>query len=174
MTEVCERYGISRPTAYKWVRRYREAGDDGLEERSRAAPVPAPDRVGHGGADRRGAAQIRVGRAQAAPPVAAPPSAYTWPAKSTVDDRPSVVTAPAASDPLAASRRVRRGDYAAESSVAGRLQGPAAIRDWPVLLPVDGDRPFFAATPRLSRPAVGAVRGGPTGLSGPVSGGGAS
>ena len=32
---LCERYGISRKTGYKWVKRYRTAGLEGLEERSR-------------------------------------------------------------------------------------------------------------------------------------------
>jgi transposase InsO family protein len=33
--ELCRRFGISRPTAYKWLERYRQEGWDGLEERSR-------------------------------------------------------------------------------------------------------------------------------------------
>lgn len=32
---LCDRYGISRKTGYKWVERYREEGLDGLSERSR-------------------------------------------------------------------------------------------------------------------------------------------
>ena len=36
MTELCERYRVSRPTGYKWLERYAEEGDAGLEERSRA------------------------------------------------------------------------------------------------------------------------------------------
>ena len=34
--ELCEVYGISRPTGDKWIRRYREEGISGVEERSRA------------------------------------------------------------------------------------------------------------------------------------------
>ena len=37
MTELCERYEISRETGYVWLRRYREAGIAGLVEKSRAA-----------------------------------------------------------------------------------------------------------------------------------------
>lgn len=37
MSELCRRYGISRPTGYKWVERYRDEGAAGLQERSRAA-----------------------------------------------------------------------------------------------------------------------------------------
>lgn len=32
--ELCRRYNISRPTGYKWIRRYTEEGLDGLRERS--------------------------------------------------------------------------------------------------------------------------------------------
>ena len=35
-TYLCERYGISRKTGYKWVERFREAGYAGLTDRSRA------------------------------------------------------------------------------------------------------------------------------------------
>lgn len=36
MTELCLRFGISRPIGYKWVKRYKEEGLPGLEERSHA------------------------------------------------------------------------------------------------------------------------------------------
>ena len=36
MTELCERYEISRKTGYKWVERYRDEGASGLAERSHA------------------------------------------------------------------------------------------------------------------------------------------
>jgi putative transposase len=39
MTELCERYEISRKTGYKWVDRYREEGAAGLAERSHAPRV---------------------------------------------------------------------------------------------------------------------------------------
>ncbi len=35
MAELCRRYGISRPTGYKWVERFEAEGLPGLEERSR-------------------------------------------------------------------------------------------------------------------------------------------
>jgi putative transposase len=44
MTELCERYEVSRPTGYKWVARYRASGDRGLVERSRA-PHTCPHRT---------------------------------------------------------------------------------------------------------------------------------
>lgn len=36
MTALCSRFGISRKTGYKWLKRYREEGAGGLEDRSRA------------------------------------------------------------------------------------------------------------------------------------------
>jgi len=35
MSALCRRFNISRPTGYKWLARYRENGQEGLEERSR-------------------------------------------------------------------------------------------------------------------------------------------
>ena len=43
-TELCEQFGISRKTGYKWVERYNECGISGLVERSRA-PLTHPDKV---------------------------------------------------------------------------------------------------------------------------------
>lgn len=40
-SELCERYGISRKTGYKWVARYQAAGIEGLDERSRRPHAPA-------------------------------------------------------------------------------------------------------------------------------------
>jgi putative transposase len=36
MSELCERYGISRKTGYKWIDRFEQEGVDGLRDRSRA------------------------------------------------------------------------------------------------------------------------------------------
>ena len=44
MTELCERYGISRVTGHKWLRRFREHGVSGLADRSRA-PEHCPHRT---------------------------------------------------------------------------------------------------------------------------------
>ena len=38
---TCRYYGISRPTFYKWLRRYEELGEDGLRDRSRR-PLSCP------------------------------------------------------------------------------------------------------------------------------------
>ena len=44
MSALCRRFEISRPTGYKWLRRYREEGPEGLEERSRR-PDRSPNRT---------------------------------------------------------------------------------------------------------------------------------
>lgn len=44
MSELCERYGVTRPTGYKWVTRHRASGDAGLTNRSRA-PHQCPHRT---------------------------------------------------------------------------------------------------------------------------------
>src|SRR5512146_549542 len=41
IAELCRRYGISRQTAYKWIRRFEGSGEAGLEELSRAPHHPA-------------------------------------------------------------------------------------------------------------------------------------
>jgi len=46
VTELCERYNISRKTGYKWIGRYEEEGPGGLEERSsrpRSSPEQTPE-----------------------------------------------------------------------------------------------------------------------------------
>jgi transposase InsO family protein len=44
MVGLCEHFGVSRKTGYKWVKRYEEEGLDGLRERSRA-PHSCPHRT---------------------------------------------------------------------------------------------------------------------------------
>jgi transposase InsO family protein len=41
MSALCERYGVSRKTGYKWLARYEQEGLRGLQERSRAPKVQA-------------------------------------------------------------------------------------------------------------------------------------
>lgn len=41
--QLCDRFGISRKTGYKWLERYREAKESGLQDRSRR-PRHAPER----------------------------------------------------------------------------------------------------------------------------------
>jgi putative transposase len=44
ISELCELYGISRKTGYKWIDRYLRRGPAGLEERSRR-PRRSPDQT---------------------------------------------------------------------------------------------------------------------------------
>lgn len=44
VTELCDRYGISRKTGYKWLNRYGVEGEAGLRDRSRA-PRSSPSRT---------------------------------------------------------------------------------------------------------------------------------
>src|SRR5579859_2428019 len=60
MTELCERYEISRKTGYKWLQRYRLEGAAGLAERSHAPVV-------HGRATARHIVDAIVGLRQERP-----------------------------------------------------------------------------------------------------------
>ncbi len=44
MSELCDRYGISRPTGYKWVQRIEHEGTCAVPDRSRA-PVRHPNQT---------------------------------------------------------------------------------------------------------------------------------
>lgn len=44
MVELCQRYGVSRKTGYKWVQRFEEEGRHGLNDRSKA-PKTCPHRI---------------------------------------------------------------------------------------------------------------------------------
>ena len=44
MSELCERYGVTRPTGYKWWTRHRAGGRAGVVDRSRA-PHTCPHRT---------------------------------------------------------------------------------------------------------------------------------
>lgn len=44
VSEACRRYGVSRPTGYKWLARFAGEGVEGLVDRSRR-PVGSPDRT---------------------------------------------------------------------------------------------------------------------------------
>ncbi len=50
MSELCQRYGVSRKTGYKWLQRYRQEGVAGLQDRSRA-PLKCPHRTPEGISD---------------------------------------------------------------------------------------------------------------------------
>ena len=46
ISELCERYGVSRKTGYKWLQRYRREGVAGLQDRIGAEP-PYIARIAH-------------------------------------------------------------------------------------------------------------------------------
>lgn len=46
ISQLCDSYGISRKTGYKWLRRLREAGLAGLEDQSRR-PLHSPNQTSH-------------------------------------------------------------------------------------------------------------------------------
>ena len=48
MTELCERYGISRVTGHKWLKRFRRSGLSGLRDRSSSARSLSPSDAGAG------------------------------------------------------------------------------------------------------------------------------
>src|SRR5579859_1878744 len=87
MSELCERFGISRPTGYKWGARYRDGGVRALADRSRAprhCPHRLPDAVTqHLLAARRaygwGAKKLLIVLQRRHPDV-------VWPARSTVNE----------------------------------------------------------------------------------------
>lgn len=44
MSELCDRFGVTRPTGYKWLARWRAEGDQGLQDRS-CVPRTCPSRT---------------------------------------------------------------------------------------------------------------------------------
>jgi transposase InsO family protein len=86
MTELCDRYGVSRPTGYKWVARWLAEGEQGLAERSRA-PEACPHRTGEAIADQIVAARRKYGwgAKKLLRVLATRGAGESWPARSTVN-----------------------------------------------------------------------------------------
>jgi transposase InsO family protein len=87
MTELCERYGVTRPTGYKWVARHQAGGDRGLVERSRV-PHTCPHRTSADVealivAARR---QYGWGAKKLLKVLSSRHPALSWPARSTLND----------------------------------------------------------------------------------------
>jgi transposase-like protein len=55
MTELCERYGVTRPTGYKWVARHRVGGERPGGPQPGAASLSAPNGTTREAAKRNGA-----------------------------------------------------------------------------------------------------------------------
>jgi transposase InsO family protein len=86
--ELCARFGISRPTGYKWVERYRANGEAGLEELSRA-PRHSPQQMSE--AVREAILELRRvhgrwGARKLLPILRKQQPAERWPAASTVSE----------------------------------------------------------------------------------------
>jgi putative transposase len=86
MTELCERYAVSRPTGYKWVARWAAEGDEGLAERERS-PQTCPHRTAEAVAEQLVAARRRYGwgATKLLKVVRTKRPGEAWPARSTVN-----------------------------------------------------------------------------------------
>ena len=128
MSELCDRFGISRPTGYQWVDRIEEEGLKAVADRSRAPerhPNRTPEHVEREILALRekygwGATKLRqiLGRRHPSWPV---------PARSTVNellDRHGKLPEEPASTHLEAPGCSSSGDGWAQPGLAGRLQGP--------------------------------------------------
>ena len=89
MSELCERYGVTRPTGYKWVERIQEKGEAGLAERSRA-PRGCPHKTPWQIEKRILAARRRYGwgAKKLLQMLEGRHPEVTWPARSTVNAIP--------------------------------------------------------------------------------------
>jgi hypothetical protein len=75
VSELAERFSISRKTAYKWINRLQEFGQRGFQERSRRPKLPVAD----GWGCRPGACGSSQGTPPLGPSQAAEPDASTAP-----------------------------------------------------------------------------------------------
>ena len=166
MSELCARFGVSRPTGYKWVTRYRAGGRAALADRSHA-PHHCPHRTG----DQQEALILAVrreygwGAKKLLAVLHRRYPALVWPARSTINDllarhqllprhrRRRPWTHPG-SAPLTTTRpnQVWPADF----------KGAVQDRGWPLLLSPDRYRslqspaaglPGAALDPRGRRPA---------------------
>ena len=158
MTELCERYGVTRPTGYKWLARHQAGGGAGLDDRSRA-PQRCPHRTSEALealiiAARR---EYRLGREEAAARAAdaAPEPRVAGAQHGQRDPRAAHAAAqePAPTE-VGASRRGPHRDAAPQSDLARGLQRPVPHRRRPVLLSADGDRSLQPPRARVPRAAL--------------------
>jgi transposase InsO family protein len=86
MTELCERFGVSRPTGYKWVARFHRGGAAALQDESRA-PATSPHRTSDRVARRILAArrQYGWGAKKLLQVLQTRSPTELWPARSTVN-----------------------------------------------------------------------------------------
>jgi len=86
MSELCDRFAITRPTGYKWLARWRAEGDAGLADRS-CVPQHCPQRTATAVIDRLVAvrAQYGWGATKLLAVLRRRHPTVTWPARSTVN-----------------------------------------------------------------------------------------
>ena len=167
-SELCRRYGISRPTGYKWVQRYVDTGAAGLMAQSRR-PVRCPHAtssdlveaiLGRAAHTRRGGPRScwrssgdrsRIAPGRHAHRLRHPQT--PWPGADAADAAPTGLCGATPDPPERAQSRLDR-----------RLQGAVQDPGWPLLLPADRRRrlqPLPAGVPSPRR-APGATE--PAGL----------
>jgi putative transposase len=86
MTELCERYGVTRPTGYKWLARHQAGGSAALTDRSRA-PQRCPHRTSAALEERIIAARLEYGwgAKKLLRVLKTRHPSRAWPARSTVN-----------------------------------------------------------------------------------------
>ena len=140
MDELCQRYGVSRKTGYKWLQRYRQEGVAGLQDRSRA-PLKCPHRTPEAIAD------VLIEGRRRHP---------HWGAEKVVEKLSQLASA---------TRRggSPRGSY-------GRLQGRISDPGSTLLLSADDRRPGQPLSAGLSSLLLHRWKAGRAGLSGDFPG----
>lgn len=145
VAELCRHYGISRPTAYKWLERYQSEKLEGLKDRSRA-PSHHPHAVSQAVQELLRAVKSQHshwGARKLLAHLAAQAPAQHWPAQSTVGEflkregmtvpRQKRPHSPAASQPLAqadAPNRVWSIDFKGWFRTGdGRICYPLTVTD---------------------------------------------
>lgn len=154
MSVLCRRFGISRDTGYKWLRRYREEGKSGLADRSRrphSSPGKTPDYVEavvYRSSRLRGApAAPGLGRTQDPRPSSAQSSRRAAQLRRREGARRLDHHSHSASQRSASRERLREGagvpalrKRAAQRALADGLQRRLRAREWGALLSADGRR----------------------------------
>ena len=152
ITELCELYGISRKTGYKWIDRYLRQGPAGLEERSRR-----PQRSPNATSEEIVAAILEVGRQEAVGPAAQAASAV-GPARPLDGLRyPAPAREGAAAAPAPAPRppgKTDEPDSRPQRRLECGLQRPVPDRRRSLLLSADRRRWVQPLSARLPGPAV--------------------
>src|SRR5436189_5170310 len=172
MTELCERYGVTRADRLQVGGPLSGGGRPG-DDRAKpgAARVPASDAGGDRGADPHRPPGVRMGSEEA--PAGAPDASardrmagaqYGQRHPRAARQAPQAPASQAVDAPGSRSAR----DAATEPGVAGGLQGAVQDPRRAILLPTDGHRSLQPDAPCVPRPVVGEDRGGEARVPRPV------